>query len=115
MSFSSLLNTTAVIKKWTAGSVNEFGESKNVLQIIASEVRVRVQPISAKEEQEEFGEVTNADVVIFASINAPVKNNYEIWVNSDRYKIIKPHDAGGQGHHLEILADEIQHTDDEND
>ena len=107
MSFSSLLRQTGQIVKYGPGSENEFGEFEQVPSTIAT-IKCRLQELRAEEDEDEPGETDRTRYVIFTTINAPVEANSEIWISSQRYRVLFPEDAAGQGHHLEIECERIE-------
>lgn len=111
MSIEGLFNTTCNIQKNTRTQSSTSGQATNSWANVATGVLCRLDEANDEEFKSQAGQYVRASHVLFigdttggVSIN---EAEYRFVIDSKNYNILQIRDAGGQGHHKEIMLERI--------
>jgi hypothetical protein len=111
MSFKGMLNAFCTIRKVAETQSPLSGQINDAWQDVAVNVRCRLDEASGQEIKTETGKYVKATHVLFIEnatggidIN---EKEYEIVISENSYNILLIKDAGGHGHHKEILLQRV--------
>jgi hypothetical protein len=110
MSFQGLLNTSCIIQTLTETQDPDTGQDIKVWVNTEIDVKCRLDNAEGDEIMSDTGEVVKASHTLFLNnptyINLNEKNN-RIVVSGNNYNILLVKDAGGHGHHTELLLQRV--------
>lgn len=110
MSFEGLLNTTCTIQTLTESQDADTGQDIKTWTDTEINVKCRLDNAEGEELMSDTGEVVKASHTLF--LDNPVyvtlnEKNNRIVVAGNSYNILLVKDAGGHGHHTELLLQRI--------
>lgn len=106
MSFSTWLNTTCTIRRFTAGAADDYGHPVQTFSDLATGIACRLQPAAGPgrggKEIWVDKQLVIADFKLFLSAGQDVTEKDEIVIGAKTYNVLLVNDAAGHGHHLEL-------------
>ncbi len=113
MSFDGMMNVFGKIEKMTETEDANTGEKTKAWAVFKANVKGRLDQATGKEYASDDSILANSDHIWFIrnvfGINATSLDtkDYRVTIKNQVYNIMSIQDAGGHGHHLEILLQKI--------
>lgn len=106
MSFDSHLNAVCSIQKQTEVQV-AGGEKTKTWTDVATNVKCRLDQAGGQEMETAEGKVVKATHILFMNNTTVGERDYRIMIGLKKFNILSVGNAGGHGHHLELLLARI--------
>ena len=109
MGIFGLFNKRCSWKRKVITGENKFGENIYTEQIVESDVPCRAEDVDDWELQQRDpgGDFTRVKKIFYMGPGKDIQGNDRIiFEGSDNYIVIKPDDAAGHGHHLEVRVEQ---------
>ena len=100
MTFASLLNTTAIVKRPNFTEDTMGGEAASFSPVAT--IRCRIQPMSGRERAMSGSTGVESTHKMFCLYSVDVRPEDEVTSGGFVYQVTFVGDAAGQGHHLEV-------------
>lgn len=107
MSFSTWLNTTCTIRRFTEGAADDYGQPAKSWANLATGVLCRLEPTSGKEIWIDK-QLVISNFTLFLLPAQDVTEKDEIVLGGETYNVLLVSDAAGHGHHQELALQAIR-------